>query len=228
MTITDFGVAIVNGDSHLSQWICQQRRLDVQAEFCRQFQPYIPRTGTVIDVGACLGDHTMSYAKMVGQFGIVVAVEPNPVAFECLEYNMRLYPQVRTIECALGRRMSSGSLLPPLNESDNLGAMAVQPGNGSLRFTSLDILAVFLKRVDFIKIDAEGSEPEILAGAGETLKRFRPVLLIEVNRPVLARFGKTAEDIYGPLAALGYTVKPCEPHLALDRETLDVLAIPQS
>lgn len=224
MTITDFGVAIVPGDTHLSKWVLEHRRLDIQDTYCRLFQQYIPEGGTVIDVGACIGDHTLSYAKMVGPGGQVHAFEPNPVAFECLEYNMERLPQVTCRNRALGAAMTNASIIQ--DHTQNLGAARIEAdANGPVLMMTLNGYHSVIWP-DFIKIDAEGFEPDIIAGAMETLKTFRPVLLIEVNRPVLAVRGKTAEDIFRPLQSLGYTIQPSEPHLELSRETLDVLCLP--
>jgi hypothetical protein len=52
-----------------------------------------------------------------------------------------------------------------------------------------------LSRLDFMKIDVEGAEVGLLQGAEETIDRFRPVLMIEINPSTLQRFGKTSADV---------------------------------
>lgn len=228
MVITDFNVAIVEGDSHLSKWVLEQKRLDIADDYCQLFKRYIPEDGVVIDIGACIGDHTVSYAKMVGYGGHVEAFEPNAEAFECLLHNTEDLPQVLCWYYALGKEASGGEMERSTVEPDNLGAMQVKPnaGNGSFRIVALDELGLDLQRIDFIKIDAEGMEPDILAGARKTILKFKPVMLIEVNKPVLKRRGKTADDILNPLREMGYRVMPSESHHSMDMETLDVLAVP--
>lgn len=223
MTVTDFGVAIVDGDTHLSKWVLEHGRLDIQDEYCRSFKGYIPVNGVVIDVGACIGDQTLSYAMLVGPNGMVLAYEPNPEAFECLRHNMRTLFQVGCYPYALGAELGHGRLL----QAKNLGANQVWPGEGPVDIYPLDVFTKILPKLDFMKIDAEGFEPEILRGAVETLKRFKPVVLVEINRPLLEERGKTAADIIGPLESLGYDVRPSEPHHSFDMDQLDALCVPK-
>jgi len=223
MTITDFDVAIVENDSHLSQWIVSQKTLAVADGFCRLFQRYIPEGGVVVDVGASLGDHTTTYADMVGNAGVVHAFEPNPVAFECLRYNMRKRHNVCIYSCALGASEGRGDIVP----NDNLGAaQVIFDSAGPVKIFALDTIARHWPRLDFVKIDAEGFEPDIIHGATATLRRLRPVLLVEINRPVLAARGKSPDDILKPLADLGYRVEPCDPKLTMDLEMVDVICVP--
>ncbi len=228
MTITDFGIAVVENDSHLSKWVVEQRRLDVQDEYCRMFQKYIPIGGWVADVGACLGDHTLSYSRMVGEAGKVHAFDPNPDSFECLAHNMRELPNVVLHRMALGACPGFGRSSPSEVQPYNLGASRfVLDSDADELSQPLDYVAAFWPRLDFLKIDAEGSEPEIIQGAIKTIERLRPVILIEVNRPILAANGRTASDVLHPLLLLGYTVQPSEPHLSMDLPELDVLALPR-
>lgn len=228
MKITDFGVAIVESDSHLCKWVQEQRTLAVADAFCRLFTPYIPKGGVVMDVGACIGDHTVTYAEMVGPTGKVIAIEPNPVAYRCLVFNVREMLNVHPNNIALGAVFGSVMSRNSPTQPNNLGAARVTFISGSPRGTPLHRLddAFGLDRLDFIKIDAEGYEPDIIAGGMETLRRLRPVLLIEINRPILAERGKTDADIIEPLRALGYTIQPAEPHLSMDLPMIDVLCLP--
>ena len=60
-------------------------------------------------------------------------------------------------------------------------------------------------RVDFIRCDVEGSERSVLAGAEETVRRNRPILLLEVHPHALAqRFGSSAREIWSILSDHGY------------------------
>ena len=229
MTITDFNVAIVEGDSHLSKWVLEHRRLDVQSVYCYLFQKYIPVGGVVVDVGACLGDHTVSYSEMVGENGRIHAYEPNIVAFECLAHNMLAYLNVVIHPFALGSKCGRGVIVN--TTSQNLGAAQISTRrDGCVHIATLDEQSATweLPRLDFLKIDAEGFEPDIIRGGIETIQRFRPVILVEVNRPILKKRGKKPSDILGPLIDLSYSVQPSEPHISMDSDTLDVLCLPKN
>jgi FkbM family methyltransferase len=222
MKITNFGVAVVDGDTHLSKWIVEQGRLDIAEGFLNNFRRYIPNGGVVADIGACLGDHTASYSNFVGPSGAVHAFEPNPVALECLLHNMKAYKNVMVHGCALGA--SEGEV--GCNRNDNLGMATIVAGSG-IKITTLDSESSGWSRLDFVKIDAEGYEFDILSGAQSTLSRLRPVMLIEVNQTVLRKQGKSSDDIYRTLRRLDYTYKPCEPHLSLQMDMVDVLCLPK-
>lgn len=223
MKITDFNVAIVENDSHLSKWIVEHRRLDVAADQIAAFAHLIPLGGTVIDIGASLGDHTATYSKLVGPHGHVVAYEPNLIAYECLVHNMRAYPNVSVVFGALGRQISWGAIEMA---NENLGmARVVLKGERDIPISTLDIdFPAHGPKIDFIKIDVEGMEPAVIAGGMQLLTRDRPALYVEVNRPVLAQNGYTADEILHPLTLLGYDFK-VDGSLATDQ--CDVLCTPR-
>ena len=61
-----------------------------------------------------------------------------------------------------------------------------------------------LTRLDFIKLDIEGWEVRCLAGAQETLRRFRPAVLLEVRADTLARAGNAPEEVWEIFETLRY------------------------
>lgn len=223
--LSSHGIAIVESDSHLSKWIEEQNTLEVARGYCEFFKGYIPLNGIVVDIGACLGDMTATFSRMTWQSGFVYAYEPNPIAFECLAYNMRTYANVVVNNLALGDKESTGHMIGAVGADKNLGASQLVEG-GDIRVSTLDNESKFWKRLDFIKIDAEGWEPKILRGGLDTIKRFKPTMLIEVNKPVLEAQGSSAEEVYSILAALNYKVKPSEPHLSLSLPQVDILCTP--
>ena len=72
----------------------------------------------------------------------------------------------------------------------------------------------------FIKIDVEGYELKVLQGAEKLLRKFRPILCIEINEPALADYGASREAIYAFLAGLNYRVE------VLPEGWSDIIAIP--
>ena len=63
-----------------------------------------------------------------------------------------------------------------------------------------------LTRLDFIKIDIDGHEPAFIKGASETIRRYQPVLLMEVNHANYLAAGYTAWQFYDELTAVGYVL----------------------
>jgi Methyltransferase FkbM domain len=54
-----------------------------------------------------------------------------------------------------------------------------------------------IQRLDFVKLDIEGHEDGFLAGTAETIRRFRPLLLMEVNEPIYRRRGFDPDEVIG-------------------------------
>ena len=200
MLLTKEGIAVIAGDNYLSADIIAQGRLDVARDYLLQFKPYIPEGGVVLDVGACLGDYTATFSEFVGPSGKVWAFEPNPEVFECLQHNMiGRYTNVTMFREALGERIRWGSMTVDHN---NVGASYLTGVVSDIRVMPLDYYR--FKRIDFIKIDAEGYEPWVLDGARETLLRLTPVLLVEIDQRALGFQGFTPADVHARLDALGY------------------------
>jgi FkbM family methyltransferase len=155
--------------------------------FCARFlQPGM----IAFDVGANLGYYTLLFANRVGAAGRVVAIEPNPETFELLNETVALngYGGMTSLLCAAASARSgeSAELFVPLGEPKN-ATIAFSGNNRASELTalvptvSIDELAKPLERVDFVKIDVEGAEPQVLEGMAVTIERFKPTILLEFN-----------------------------------------------
>ena len=159
----------------------------------------------VIDVGAYLGYYTIRAAKMVGQGGLVIAIEPNPLSYELLKENLEInkITNVKTINKAL---YSSEGKIAFVCKSAGASSSYVYnirktlENDGKIIFVealTLDrVINQFeIKHVDWLKIDAEGSEVEILKGANETLKITNNIIIecwpknYNIIKSILTKFG---------------------------------------
>lgn len=144
------------------------------------YYPYEPKSDdVVIDVGAHMGFFTLKIAKDVKK---VVAVEPDPVNFKFLAFNVRLNnveDRVILHNLALGERDGQAFLD---RSGYGFGRSKITTGKTDYltKIKTVDNLISEdgLERVDLIKIDTEGSELEILEGAKETLQGYKPDLLL--------------------------------------------------
>lgn len=147
---------------------------------------------TVVDVGANCGYYSLMCAEFVGTDGRLVAVEPNPSAADLLERSISLngFRDRTAIErTALGEESGRELLLyVPNCEPKNALIVdtpeVVDPAAGRLvavTSTTMDDLLADYRQVDFIKIDAEGSEERIYAGMEATVERHRPTIVMEFN-----------------------------------------------
>ena len=165
---------------------------------CREI--FIPGT-VVIDAGANIGNHTVFFAAILG--AKVEAIEPFPANYDLIRMNVvanGLERRVRIHCLALGEREGRG--VAEIGQENNLGTVSVRPGGsiGDIPIATLDSIAADLP-VGLIKIDVEGGEAGVLAGASRTLRRWLPDIMVEADGT--SRFEDTARH----LLELGYTVR---------------------
>jgi FkbM family methyltransferase len=136
----------------------------------------------VLDLGANTGAFTILASRLVGADGLVVAVEPCRDNFGCLEKTAEAsgLTNVRALRTAVGDR--GGELRLSMSPSSGKHSAILSRGKtyevAPLVTTDSVVGELGLERVDFIKVDVEGMEPEVLRGAAETIRRFRPRLAV--------------------------------------------------
>lgn len=130
-----------------------------------------PRGGdTVIDVGAYVGMFSVRASKCVGREGLVIAMEPEAKNFSYLADNVKELGNVTAIEEAASDR--TGQIPLYISGASPCHSIVVEHGKRvDVKAETLDnlVLRLNIKRVDFIKIDAEGAELSILKGAERCL-----------------------------------------------------------
>jgi FkbM family methyltransferase len=168
------------------------RSLDTYGEFSEaelQLLGSLVREGdTVLDVGAHVGTHTVFLARCVGAAGRVLAFEPQRPLFELLCANVALNGlwHARPHHAAVAG--NAGSVVVPELDLDtpfNFGGVSLDPELGARRGETVPVLRIDdleLEDLALVKIDVEGMEKEVLAGARRTIARFRPVLYVENDR----------------------------------------------
>ena len=144
---------------------------------------------TTIDVGANVGMYTVALATRIGSTGKVLAFEPVPRTSRRLRANIELngLENVEVFEAAAGECPGVADL-QLANDSAYASMAGVKQGRAigqhlSVRVTSLDEVWNGRQRpgVSFCKIDVEGAELSVLAGAEEMLATCRPALLLEAD-----------------------------------------------
>jgi len=149
----------------------------------------IKQGGTAYDIGANYGMHALLMAKLVGASGHVYAFEPVPAIFQGLKEHMEMN-RFHHVQCVpAGAWDYSGRV--QFFTGDHLGAgHCAEIGGTSGRSMEVEVLSlddfVFEGNhhpPDFIKVDVEGAEGKVLAGARRVLETYRPVLLIDLHNP---------------------------------------------
>jgi len=191
----DNGTWVIQEDTHISKWVKEHGSLKCDPHLFAWLRPKLRNVGVIWDVGANIGDHTRFYLDL-GK--VVVAVEPNPEAFECLQHNC---PEAILVHAAAAA--VSGAKLK-FTLCDNVGASRISQ-NGNILVNSLALGTEKLPAPDFIKIDVEGYELSALMGMIRVLEWRNPPLFIEINRGALAEQQNTPKDVTDWLRLLGYT-----------------------
>jgi len=149
-------------------------------------QHFLGRGQVFVDIGANVGVFTVKAAKEVGENGVVVAVEPFIETALRLSQNVRTngYKNVRVRNFCVGERTEHARL--HLNKGKPNSFSMLSAGNAesvSVLSASLDDLCRWekLERLDYLKIDAEGAEAAILDGGQDAIRRFRPIVQVEIT-----------------------------------------------
>jgi FkbM family methyltransferase len=158
---------------------------------------------TVVEVGANIGSHSVALAQACFP-GPLYLFEPQQRVFQILCANLALngianaiaYPEACSDEAGV-------VLVPPLNygAANNFGGVSVRPDaegvpGTRVRATPLDSLR--LAACNVIKIDVEGFEAQVVRGAAETIRKFRPLLYVENDRVALQ------QELISLIAGMGY------------------------
>jgi len=149
-----------------------------------------------LDVGAWTGYYTLLAA---GRVRSVVAFEPQAEARAKLWENVHCagHTNVTVLESPLFSKTVRGKM----GRKNKFYPHA----DGELEAVTLDSLEL---APDVIKIDVEGAEMDILIGAEQTLRKYKPILGIEIHEHKIGSFGYRWKQIPQFLQDLGYTIIP--------------------
>jgi FkbM family methyltransferase len=162
------------------------RSLDLYGDWCDQEAVVLGQVlgagDVVVDAGANIGTHTVFFAGAVGDEGLVVAFEPQRLVFQILCGNVALngLRNVRCLMAAVGAERGH-LIFPSLDPRQVLNFGAVKGSTEGVG-EAVDVVPIDeldLQRCSLLKVDVEGMEVKVLAGARETIKRCHPVLYLE-------------------------------------------------
>lgn len=149
----------------------------------------------IIEVGANIGTITVPVARVTR--ATVLAYEPASVNFRDLQAHIHLNSLTNALpfQIACSDREGWGKMTNISDRNPGLAQLETDQG-GPVRVSTLDRL-VDGRSVGLIKLDVEGHEPKVIAGATETIKRSRPLILCEVRQ-------RDAENLVPVFTEIGY------------------------
>lgn len=209
------------------------RERDADDIAARRIIARLPADACCVDVGCHKGVYLdpMRRQAVRGRF---FAFEPIPYLHDLLKAKYRADPRVTLFNMALSTKSGTTELF--INETDmGLSGLSRRPGRRGIDQDRLRRVVVPVhtldeilgeQRVDFIKIDVEGAEFDVLQGAKGVIARCRPVVLFEFGLGGADYFGVDAERMFAFFEACGYAIYRVPAYAAggtpLDRESFGV------
>lgn len=209
----------LGNDNSLCLYVCGSFEPNEFAFVDRMLKPGM----VFVDVGANDGYYTLFAARRVGPTGRVIAVEPSSRERAHLQRNLGRngLDNVQVVAAALGAEAGFVDLhlAHGVHAGHNtLGDFAhddvVRASSERVPLETLDALVTrhALSKVDMVKIDVEGAEAGVVAGARTVLSTHRPVLLMELNDRALHAQGQSADTLLNTLKTdLNYQVLSFSP-----------------
>ena len=215
-------------------WVCDEERnmlkfTDVakrgdpswQGNFPLYLNKFVPedKRGVFLDIGANYGFMVTAMSKF---YDTVEAFEVIPKTFECLKLNCEGYNNVVLHDCGLGdkndvmyakRRKKTAGHSQIINDQTQLDLYlkGKHPKQHMIELVEIPVKTLDsfnYDRIDLMKIDVEGFEEFVLAGAEQTIKRCKPVIALEVTREKKTTVMRSDIDTVKLIKFCGY-VYPC-------------------
>jgi FkbM family methyltransferase len=229
--LNDFKMYVFDDDISLGQNL----KRDGYWEFwiSKVFINIIQPGWTVFDIGANYGYYTFLFSRLVGENGEVFAFEPNISMTNLISAAARLngMENIEIVQKAVSSDISEEILIIPKN---NYGDASIVYGfNAEVEFQNVSTVTLDSfhdVRAQLIKIDAEGSDEEIIWGAKEYIRNYKPIIVMEwvKNRT------SNSEEFYEFFQKMYYriyritelsTLKEVTPSYLANSEELDMLLI---
>jgi FkbM family methyltransferase len=197
--------------------------------------PYIKSGSTVIDIGANIGLFTGRFRELVGDHGRVLAFEPIPANFQTLKSLWGKYPNIELYDCALSDKSDEVEFLLPKSRFKYLTAAVVSTAdqlqnNHSIRCDrlilptkKLDNLVsdINISNLDLIKCDVEGHELQVMRGAVNLIKRFNPIIQLEILREKWTKGNPLNSGVGQLMKSFGYQIMQIKGNIIVGLEEFD-------
>ncbi|NOR68300.1 MAG: FkbM family methyltransferase [Methylomarinum sp.] len=169
---------------------------------------------TFVDIGANHGSFSIVASKIVGQNGLVMAIEPQPILANLIEKSLstNAYSPFKVFQVACSDKNGTEKFYIPKSTSGSAGVF-----KGFSAISATEEITVELIKFDnlvsnysltgnlFFKLDIEGSELNFLKGASKGIKMKQPKIMIEINPRSMNAAGTTSNDLITLLNELGYS-----------------------
>jgi len=168
------------------------------------------------DIGANIGFFTTLAAHLVGNSGQVYGFEPVPENVQRIRHNLQLnnFSNTTVIETAVSVHTGKGRLLLARHSGGAMVASAGTPvdfkGAMNVNFTSIDDLLAQkkIKPPTLVKVDVEGAEIDVFKGMKQTIIKYKPIIIYEVDDGNQESFEQKSKALENLINSLGYNITP--------------------
>jgi len=164
----------------------------------------------ILDIGAHIGYHSMNFATLTK--GKVYSFEPQPQNFKLLHLNARTnnLKNIHPIMMGLSDldEFSKIPLVSKNKDKGNIGDFTINNLTSNIysKIHSRTLDSFNLENISLIKIDVQGWEKKVLKGAEETLKRCKPLLIIEFEKHQLLKTNTSVKELIAYIKELDYYI----------------------
>ncbi|HEY6504857.1 MAG TPA: FkbM family methyltransferase [Chitinophagaceae bacterium] len=192
---------------------------------------YLREDAIIFDIGANIGQTSLTMWKSLKHCRIY-SFEPYPETYQKMLKNISLNNARKSIipvDIALGSKEEEVAMFQhcEVNSGSNtivFDDLSNKSGLKKIRMMSLDqyVNNAGLERMDFIKIDVEGFEYEVLCGAVETLAKWKPSLFVEIDDNNLSEHGSSVNQVIEKLKEMGYDIRKHQTGKPVSQDEKDV------
>jgi len=198
--------------SCLMQWYVYW---DFKAKDRDRLYSLVKKGDIIFDVGTNIGETLLNFAKLTGEKGYVYGFEPDEENYRNVQKNISLnnFKNIHVFNNAVSDKKETVklSVVEPHNRGMN---RILEPGSDEgyqysiIEAITLDDLVAEnkIERIDLVKIDIEGYEMHALKGALQMLKKFKPVLFVEIAYTRLIKLNTSPNEVMKFLEDLGYKI----------------------
>lgn len=191
---------------------------DYEKENAAIIAAHVKKGMTVIDIGAHIGLTTVIMSRYLQSDGIIYAFEPTPTTCNTLKETIRLNKLEKVVvpvQAALSAKSGKEFFYISNHEADNSNSL-VNNNRQDRRESRVEVILYSLDdftkekkiaAVDFIKIDAEGAELQVLKGMTGNIARRSPKIILSLHPRSIKNAGDSLEEIWDFVTSFGYRVE---------------------
>ena len=211
-----FGEKFAHGLQRLYQKMKPAKTPKEESMFMKTLSHYIQPGTNVIDIGANVGTWTRYLSEIVGPKGKVIAFEPIPESFQCLQKHLKKYKNVQLMNLALSDSNQIKDFLVNPSSFAPLDSAIKETAHQIRNIENYKLVQIASRKLDdvlrenpigkisFIKCDVEGHEDKVIAGAESTIQNDKPFIFMEILREKWKQNDPTLSESASILLEGGY------------------------